>query len=125
MLTMIELEVHAYFRWFPGFGFRRSSNNNVQNGGKKQERDEDVIAEERRVEAQQHDRENQDCIRVCNFQKEYDQFCSAPVKAVKKATFGLNFGECFALLGVNGAGKSTTFKSLTRDITPTMGEITV
>ena len=79
MLTMIELEVHAYFRWFPGFGFRRSSDNNVQNGGKKQELDEDVIAEERRVEAQQHDRENQDCIRVCNFQKEYDQFCSAPV----------------------------------------------
>jgi ABC-type multidrug transport system ATPase subunit len=29
------------------------------------------------------------------------------------------------LLGVNGAGKSTTFKSLTRDITPTSGEISI
>ena len=29
------------------------------------------------------------------------------------------------MLGVNGAGKSTTFKSLTRDITPTTGEISV
>jgi ABC-type multidrug transport system ATPase subunit len=45
--------------------------------------------------------------------------------AVKQASFALDYGECFALLGVNGAGKSTTFKSLTRDITPTTGEITV
>ena len=62
---------------------------------------------------------------MCNFQKEYDSACGAPVKAVKRASFGLDYGECFALLGVNGAGKSTTFKSLTRDITPTTGEITV
>ena len=66
-----------------------------------------------------------DCIRVNNFQKEYNTFCGAPVKAVKQASFGLDYGECFALLGVNGAGKSTTFKSLTRDITPTTGEITI
>ena len=48
-----------------------------------------------------------------------------PVKAVRQASFGLDYGECFALLGVNGAGKSTTFKSLTREITPTAGEITI
>ncbi len=29
------------------------------------------------------------------------------------------------MLGVNGAGKSTTFKSLTREITPTTGKITI
>ena len=29
------------------------------------------------------------------------------------------------MLGVNGAGKSTTFKSLTREIAPTTGEITI
>lgn len=51
--------------------------------------------------------------------------CGAPIKAVKRASFGLDYGECFALLGVNGAGKSTTFKSLTRDIQPTTGEITI
>jgi len=67
-----------------------------------------------------------DCIRVHNFQKEYNNFCgSAPVKAVRNASFALDYGECFALLGVNGAGKSTTFKSLTREITPTTGEITI
>ena len=34
-------------------------------------------------------------------------------RAVRRLNFGLNFGECFALLGVNGAGKTSTFKSLT------------
>jgi len=44
---------------------------------------------------------------------------------VERISFGLDYGECFALLGVNGAGKSTTFKSLTRDIVPTSGQISI
>ena len=36
--------------------------------------------------------------------------------AVENLSFGLDRGECFALLGVNGAGKSTTFKTLTNEI---------
>jgi len=45
--------------------------------------------------------------------------------AVENISFGLDYGECFALLGVNGAGKSTTFKALTADANPTEGEITI
>lgn len=37
------------------------------------------------------------------------------VKAVQGISFGLNKNECFILLGVNGAGKSTTFKCLTAE----------
>ena len=48
-----------------------------------------------------------------------------PVVAVENISFGLDFGECFALLGVNGAGKSTTFKSLTSEIEASSGEITI
>jgi len=48
-----------------------------------------------------------------------------PYCAVEKTSFGLEYGECFALLGVNGAGKTTTFKSLTGGITPTSGEVTI
>ena len=33
--------------------------------------------------------------------------------AVKGTSFGVGRGECFALLGVNGAGKSTTFNCIT------------
>jgi ABC-type multidrug transport system ATPase subunit len=44
-----------------------------------------------------------------------------PLCAVERLTFGLEKGECFALLGVNGAGKSTTFKILTAGEEPTDG----
>ena len=44
---------------------------------------------------------------------------------MENASFGLEFGECFALLGVNGAGKTTTFKSLTNHIDPTSGDILI
>lgn len=66
-----------------------------------------------------------DCIRVNNFSKQYESLTALPVMAVREASFALDYGECFGLLGVNGAGKSTTFKSLTREITPTTGEITI
>ena len=67
----------------------------------------------------------QDCIQVCDFIKEYKTFCGSTVKAVNKISFGIDYGECFALLGVNGSGKSTIFKALTRDVLPTSGEITI
>jgi ABC-type multidrug transport system ATPase subunit len=44
---------------------------------------------------------------------------------VEDISFGLDYGECFCLLGVNGAGKTTCFKSLTNDIMPTSGEIDI
>ena len=45
--------------------------------------------------------------------------------AVEKASFALDYGECFALIGVNGAGKTTTFKTLTANTTPTEGDVTI
>ena len=45
--------------------------------------------------------------------------------AVHNASFGLDFGDCFALLGVNGAGKTTTCKSLTNEEVPTSGDVSV
>ena len=48
-----------------------------------------------------------------------------PFLAVERLSFGLSVGECFCLLGVNGAGKSTTFKSLTCEVKPTSGSITI
>lgn len=47
------------------------------------------------------------------------------VQAVKNVSFGLEFGECFALLGVSGAGKTTLFKCMTGEIYPSSGELTV
>lgn len=35
----------------------------------------------------------------------------------------MEYGECFALLGVTGAGKTTTFKCLTGHEKPTSGDV--
>ena len=64
-------------------------------------------------------------VRVHKFRKVYPSLLRKACVAVEKTSFGLDYGECFALLGVNGAGKTTTFKSLTHDTTPTSGEISI
>lgn len=109
--------------------------------------DDDVVAEEERLAAQHLSRAEEqrdehsaplldpenlerspsemDVIRVYNLRKAYTTVFGKPFLAVEKISFGLDYGECFALLGVNGAGKSTTFKSLTRDIVPTSGDISI
>ena len=51
--------------------------------------------------------------------------CPGCYKRCKLAVNSVNLiipnGECFGLLGVNGAGKTTIFKILTGDITSTSG----
>ncbi|MFT7798628.1 ATP-binding cassette sub-family A member 1-like isoform X2 [Arapaima gigas] len=42
--------------------------------------------------------------------------------AVDRLCLGIPRGECFGLLGVNGAGKTSTFRMLTGDTTVTYGE---
>ena len=45
--------------------------------------------------------------------------------AVNNLCFEVKYGESFCLLGVNGAGKSTTFKALTKEIVPTDGKVAI
>lgn len=155
LLTLIELEVVQWLAWCPKLGCKSSGDrrrqgpklvkdddvigeenrvaiqgaqamrNSVAKGSTVHARADLVDTIVTDSTGRKVDPNHVDCIRVHNFQKEYDTTCGAPVRAVKKASFGLDYGECFALLGVNGAGKSTTFKSLTREITPTTGEITI
>lgn len=54
-------------------------------------------------------------VRVEDLRKIY-KISSGYLEAVDKVSFGIENGECFTLLGVNGAGKSTTFKMLSGDI---------
>jgi len=56
-------------------------------------------------------------------EKSYSKIFSKSYKAVNKLSFCLEYGECFALLGVNGAGKTTTFKTLTGEHFPTNGSV--
>jgi len=43
------------------------------------------------------------------------------VKAVDNLCVGIPKGECFGLLGINGAGKTTSFKMITGDVNPSAG----
>lgn len=82
--------------------------------------DQDVLDEETRV------RGNQDLnIKIDRFRKIYGGLVSKPTLAVEGVSVGLTQGECFCLLGVNGAGKSTTFKALTGEYHPTEGNVEI
>jgi len=82
--------------------------------------DEDVLEEENRVE-QNLDQK----VRMSKFKKVYTACFTKPFLAVERISFGLETGECFCLLGVNGAGKTTCFKSLTNDTNPTNGDVSI
>ncbi|XP_077664845.1 ATP-binding cassette sub-family A member 13 [Eretmochelys imbricata] len=79
--------------------------------------DEDVQVERKRLFG---GRTQNDILLLYNLRKCYRGF-SKRNTAVKDISLGISRGECFGLLGTNGAGKSTTFKMLTGDITPSGG----
>ncbi|KAH9371564.1 hypothetical protein HPB48_012024 [Haemaphysalis longicornis] len=54
---------------------------------------------------------------ACDLQKSFGSF-----RAVRGISLVLRCGECFGLLGVNGAGKSTTFQMLTGLLSATAGD---
>jgi len=60
-----------------------------------------------------------------NLRKLYRISATESTLAVDDVSFYVKKGECLALLGTNGAGKSTTFKMLTKDVIPSGGEILI
>ena len=60
-----------------------------------------------------------------NVSKVYTNVFDDNYTAVKHVSFVVPFSECFALLGNNGAGKSTIFKIITGQLYPTSGKIYV
>ena len=93
------------------------------------EEDEDVIREVRRVDAldvtattgHSAGGEEEDVVIVKHLRKVYP----SGLVAVHDLTFGIKRGDVFALLGVNGAGKSTTLKMLSGEVLPTSGTATL
>ncbi|KAH9392503.1 hypothetical protein TYRP_005582 [Tyrophagus putrescentiae] len=75
--------------------------------------DADVLKEKARID---HSHENTDLMTVRKLTKRFDD-----LTAVDSMSFGVHYQECFGLLGVNGAGKSTTFRMLCGDLLPSSG----
>jgi ATP-binding cassette subfamily A (ABC1) protein 3 len=98
--------------------------NKVATGGNGQlmtEIDADVLAEDRRVNSSTYLQDNNDVLVTRNLEKVYNTRTGTLV-AVNGLNLGIQPGQCFGLLGVNGAGKTTAFKMLTGDETITSGE---
>eukprot|EP00744_Colponema_vietnamica_P001462 GILI01002420.1.p1 GENE.GILI01002420.1~~GILI01002420.1.p1 ORF type:complete len:1195 (+),score=422.18 GILI01002420.1:401-3586(+) len=102
---------------FPLSGAERTLLNNSLQGV---EEDEDVVTERHKVGNMTAD----DCVvRVSGLKKLYRT--SPPKLAIRKLDFGIAYGECFALLGINGAGKTSAFKILTGETGPSEGEASI
>ncbi|XP_063285489.1 glucosylceramide transporter ABCA12 [Pelobates fuscus] len=83
--------------------------------------DDDVKAERERVES---GRADEAVLELQGLTKIFYHLKKGMI-AVNNMTLAIPPGECFGLLGVNCAGKTTTFKMLTGDITPSKGNIKV
>ncbi|XP_030743372.1 glucosylceramide transporter ABCA12 [Echinops telfairi] len=83
--------------------------------------DEDVRAERFRVE---NGAAEFDLVQLHRLTKTY-QLIHKKIIAVNNISLGIPAGECFGLLGVNGAGKTTIFKMLTGDVIPSSGNILI
>ena len=77
--------------------------------------DEDVIAENQRVQSGQA---NSDLILLNELTKQYPN----GKRAVNFMSLGIPAGECFGLLGINGAGKTTCMGMLTAEFPPSSGD---
>ncbi|KAM8745232.1 phospholipid-transporting ATPase ABCA1 isoform 2-T2 [Acanthopagrus schlegelii] len=78
--------------------------------------DEDVARERERVI---NGKAQSDILTMINLSKVYK---ADRKPAVDRLCLGIPRGECFGLLGVNGAGKTSTFRMLTGDTAVTYGE---
>ncbi|KAH0625883.1 hypothetical protein JD844_034238 [Phrynosoma platyrhinos] len=81
-----------------------------------EEEDEDVAKERRRVTS---GAPREDILVLQDLTKVYQR---SKKPAVDRLCLGIPAGECFGLLGVNGAGKTSTFKMLTGDSEVTSGK---
>ncbi|XP_065208826.1 phospholipid-transporting ATPase ABCA1-like isoform X2 [Planococcus citri] len=88
--------------------------------------DDDVKKEYEEVQKYKEDisERNKASLLVDGLRKNYMSWFK-PLTAVSDVNFIVQAGECFGLLGVNGAGKSTTFKILTAEIVPTLGDASI
>ncbi|XP_072578142.1 phospholipid-transporting ATPase ABCA7 isoform X1 [Vulpes vulpes] len=80
------------------------------------EEDEDVARERERVV---HRATQEDVLVLRDLTKVYH---GQRTPAVDRLCLGIPPGECFGLLGVNGAGKTSTFRMVTGDMLPSGGE---
>ncbi|ETN61053.1 ATP-binding cassette sub-family A member 3 [Anopheles darlingi] len=107
-----------------------TSRSAIRGGGSREEReamaqqeDSDVTEERGRVQRLCDDRVPQtDPPAALLVLRDLSKRYGFTLMAVNRLTFAVGARECFGLLGVNGAGKTSTFRMLTGDRKPTSGD---
>ena len=64
-------------------------------------------------------------VKISNLSKTFFYCCKKNVKAINNLNLGLESNEKFGLLGFNGSGKTTTFRSITNEIIYENGSISL
>ncbi|CAG9311641.1 unnamed protein product [Blepharisma stoltei] len=115
LIMIFVIEWASTVQWFRKIGSARDPGENEY------KQDDDV--ERVKKEAAETDA-NSVAVKVAGLRKVYGNFFNkTQVKiAIQEISFVVPFQECFALLGVNGAGKTSTFRILTGEYGPTKGE---
>jgi len=126
-IVYFTLNLLIEYKFFIRFKPKETLNETDELGEEKE--DDDVINERNRVLNNSDETSNSnDYIRLVNMSKVYKKYNFKKMKfdqhvAVKQLCLGINKGECFGLIGVNGAGKTTSFKMITGEIGITAGDV--
>jgi len=113
----------------------RSRNTSVDDSSVDEADDEDVAEERRRVndmastgfsadKREENTADTRDGVILHGITKTFG-FGFGAKKAVRNLSVGMPRGQCFGLLGINGAGKTSTFKMITGEFAPTRGDTRV
>ena len=78
---------------------------------------------QREINKINNDNENKLTTKIIGLKKTYWLCCHKNVRAINNLYLGLENNEKFGLLGFNGSGKTTTFKSITKEILFDSGDI--
>ncbi|XP_025017004.1 ATP-binding cassette sub-family A member 2-like isoform X1 [Tetranychus urticae] len=114
ILILLDTNLHRFNYWYDSIRKRLSSS--PQSQGKVE--GDDVTSEKYRVaQLIKLGRVNTEALIVSELSKDFGSF-----RAVDKISFAVHKAECFGLLGVNGAGKTTAFRMLTGDLMVTQGD---
>ena len=70
-----------------------------------------------------NDNQNKLTTKIIGLKKTYWLCCKKNIRAINNLYLGLENNEKFGLLGFNGSGKTTTFRSITREILYDSGQI--
>ncbi|XP_058124970.1 phospholipid-transporting ATPase ABCA3-like [Anopheles ziemanni] len=105
------------YRLFKKFFSRKTVSVVVSDDRQVDEQDSDVMDEKRRVASCSDVELSSYNLVLKDLSKSYGKFV-----AVNKLSVGVRHSECFGLLGINGAGKTSTFKMMTGDENITSGD---